>query len=195
MRETISVGVSFSPTRSRQNENWRRRNTLLSPPPSRLGLGFWLSAPLSFRTDSIGQAKENLGMAMMYTLAASAKEWLTEKFCSGAVEEPEVTAKPEDEVIMPHGEAVTTESFLAWREQFEAELALERAKFINLIFVLLEHRKGQLWWQKGLRRKNKTLTSMKILKVTLDKKFCWLLIATSLYLLAFSLVFGEYTDG
>ncbi|KAF3340773.1 RWD domain-containing protein 1 [Carex littledalei] len=183
MRETISVGVSFSPTRSRQNENWRRRNTLLSPPPSRLGLGFWLSAPLSFRTDSIGQAKENLGMEMMYTLAASAKEWLTEKFCSGAVEEPEVTAKPEDEVIMPHGEAVTTESFLAWREQFEAELALERAK------------KGQLWWQKGPRRKKKTLTLMKILKVTLDKKNCWLLIATSLYLLAFSLVFGEYTDG
>ncbi|KAF3341484.1 RWD domain-containing protein 1-like protein [Carex littledalei] len=194
MRETISVGVSFSPTRSRQNENWRRRNTLLSLPPSRLGLGFWLSAPLSikgirpedlalFKENLENEAKENLGMAMMYTLAASAKEWLTEKFCSGAVEEPEVTAKPEDEVIMPHGEAVTTESFLAWREQFEAELALERAK------------KGQLWWQKGLRRKNKTLTSMKILKVTLDKKFCWLLIATSLYLLAFSLVFGEYTDG
>ncbi|KAF3339278.1 hypothetical protein FCM35_KLT16749 [Carex littledalei] len=47
---------------------------------------------------------------------------------SGAVEEPEVTEKPEDEVIVPHDEAVTIESFLAWREQFEAELALEQAK-------------------------------------------------------------------
>jgi hypothetical protein len=34
------------------------------------------------------------------------------------------------QVIVPHGEAVTVESFLAWRERFEAELALERAKYI-----------------------------------------------------------------
>ena len=32
------------------------------------------------------------------------------------------------QVIVPHGEAVTVETFLAWRERFEAELALERAK-------------------------------------------------------------------
>ncbi|XP_078169082.1 ubiquitin-conjugating enzyme family protein [Carex rostrata] len=76
------------------------------------------------------EAKENLGMAMMYTLATSAKEWLTEKFCSDAVEEPVETEKQEDEVIVPHGEAVTVESFLAWRERFEAELALERAKLM-----------------------------------------------------------------
>jgi hypothetical protein len=34
------------------------------------------------------------------------------------------------QVIVPHGEAVTVESFLAWRERFEAELALERAKLM-----------------------------------------------------------------
>lgn len=124
---------------------------------------------INFVTDFIGQAKENLGMAMMYTLATSAKEWLTEKFCGGDVEESEETEATEDEVcifylfllswfvfvcpwssvftllanwplilsnyaiiqvIVPHGEAVTVESFLAWRERFEAELALERAKYI-----------------------------------------------------------------
>lgn len=45
------------------------------------------------------------------------------------------------QVIVPHGEAVTVESFLAWRERFEAELALERAKYIiinnDLILFLL----------------------------------------------------------
>ena len=32
------------------------------------------------------------------------------------------------QVVIPHGEPVTIETFLAWRERFEAELALERAK-------------------------------------------------------------------
>lgn len=32
------------------------------------------------------------------------------------------------QVVVPHGEPVTVETFLAWRERFEAELALERAK-------------------------------------------------------------------
>ncbi|MBA0824683.1 hypothetical protein Goarm_021333, partial [Gossypium armourianum] len=31
------------------------------------------------------------------------------------------------QVIIPHGEPVTVDTFLAWRERFEAELALERA--------------------------------------------------------------------
>ena len=32
------------------------------------------------------------------------------------------------QVIVPHGEPVTLETFVAWRERYEAELALERAK-------------------------------------------------------------------
>lgn len=32
------------------------------------------------------------------------------------------------QIIVPHGEPVTVDTFLAWRERFEAELALERAK-------------------------------------------------------------------
>lgn len=32
------------------------------------------------------------------------------------------------QIVVPHGEPVTVDTFLAWRERFEAELALERAK-------------------------------------------------------------------
>lgn len=32
------------------------------------------------------------------------------------------------QIVIPHGEPVTVDTFLAWRERFEAELALERAK-------------------------------------------------------------------
>ncbi|CAD6238256.1 unnamed protein product [Miscanthus lutarioriparius] len=77
------------------------------------------------------EATENLGMAMVYTLVSSAKEWLSEKYGqNGGDEEPEETEAEEEEVIIPHGEAVTVESFLAWRERFEAELALQRAKLM-----------------------------------------------------------------
>ncbi|ONM41408.1 Ubiquitin-conjugating enzyme family protein [Zea mays] len=92
------------------------------------------------------EATENLGMAMVYTLVSSAKEWLSEKYGqNGGDEEPEESeAEKEEElgsavasgdielpvVIIPHGEAVTVESFLAWRERFEAELALQRAKLM-----------------------------------------------------------------
>ncbi|KAE8714761.1 glutamate dehydrogenase family protein [Hibiscus syriacus] len=76
-------------------------------------------------------ASENLGMAMIYTLVTSAKEWLSERYGQDAdaddVEEEEST---KDEVIVPHGEPVTVDTFLAWRERFEAELALERAKLM-----------------------------------------------------------------
>ncbi|KAF5957004.1 hypothetical protein HYC85_004229 [Camellia sinensis] len=77
------------------------------------------------------EASENLGMAMVYTLVSSAKEWLCEKFAQDAGmenNEDEETAK--DDIIIPHGEPVTVDTFLAWRERFEAELALERAKLM-----------------------------------------------------------------
>jgi hypothetical protein len=32
------------------------------------------------------------------------------------------------QIVIPHGEPVTIDTFLVWRERFEAELALERAK-------------------------------------------------------------------
>ncbi|RWW68206.1 hypothetical protein BHE74_00024286 [Ensete ventricosum] len=75
------------------------------------------------------EASENLGMAMIYTLVTSAKEWLSETYGNDVgIEDSEENDTAKDEIIVPHGEPVTVESFLAWRERFEAELALERAK-------------------------------------------------------------------
>ncbi|CAI5512048.1 unnamed protein product [Closterium sp. Naga37s-1] len=74
------------------------------------------------------QAEENLGMAMMYTLATSAKEWLREKYV-GVEEEEEEEEK--EEVIEPHGLPVTVETFTEWRDRFEAEIALEKAKLLS----------------------------------------------------------------
>ncbi|KAL5221539.1 hypothetical protein ABZP36_026252 [Zizania latifolia] len=77
------------------------------------------------------EATENLGMAMVYTLVTSSEEWLSEKYGQNAGdEEPDETEAEQEEVIVPHGEAVTVESFLAWRDRFEAELALQRAKLM-----------------------------------------------------------------
>jgi len=50
------------------------------------------------------EATENLGMAMVYTLVSSAKEWLSEKYGqNGGDEEPEETEEKEEEVyIFPY---------------------------------------------------------------------------------------------
>ncbi|ERN15437.1 RWD domain-containing protein 1 isoform X3 [Amborella trichopoda] len=99
------------------------------------------------------EASENLGMAMVYTLATSAKEWLTDKFGSDAEPldtEENDTAK--DDIIIPHGEPVTIESFLAWRERFEAELALERAKLLpDSVLGAPKEKKltGRQWFESG----------------------------------------------
>ncbi|GMI86074.1 hypothetical protein like AT1G51730 [Hibiscus trionum] len=99
------------------------------------------------------EASENLGMAMIYTLVTSAKEWLSERYGQDAdadnVEEEESI---KDEVIVPHGEPVTVDTFLAWRERFEAELALERAKLMpeSALTVTKEKRlSGRQWFESG----------------------------------------------
>ncbi|KAL2516324.1 RWD domain-containing protein 1 [Forsythia ovata] len=76
------------------------------------------------------EASENLGMAMVYTLVTSAKEWLSEKFAQDDSENAEEDSAAKDDIIIPHGEPVTVETFMAWRDRFEAELALERAKLM-----------------------------------------------------------------
>ncbi|XP_024448016.1 uncharacterized protein LOC7470594 isoform X3 [Populus trichocarpa] len=60
--------------------------------------------------------------------------------------------KLEQEVIVPHGEPVTVETFLAWREIFEAELALERAKLMPESALTAPKEKkltGRLWYESG----------------------------------------------
>ncbi|XP_020098790.1 RWD domain-containing protein 1 isoform X2 [Ananas comosus] len=99
------------------------------------------------------EASENLGMAMIYTLVTSAKEWLSEKFGHDVpVEDTEETDTAKDDVIIPHGEPVTVESFIAWRERFEAELALERAKLMPESALTAPKEKkitGRQWFESG----------------------------------------------
>ncbi|XVF86779.1 hypothetical protein PTKIN_Ptkin18bG0070000 [Pterospermum kingtungense] len=99
------------------------------------------------------EVSENLGMAMIYTLVTSAKEWLSERYCQdadGGNAAEEEAAK--DEVIVPHGEPVTVDTFLAWRERFEAELALERAKLMPESALTAPKEKklsGRQWFESG----------------------------------------------
>ncbi|GBG67102.1 hypothetical protein CBR_g78883 [Chara braunii] len=79
------------------------------------------------------EAQENLGMAMIFTLVSSAKEWLREKFNpenASLVQDEGGHAEDEEVVIVAHGLPVTPETFLEWRERFEAEQALARAKLM-----------------------------------------------------------------
>ncbi|KAG0459794.1 hypothetical protein HPP92_022922 [Vanilla planifolia] len=99
------------------------------------------------------EAAENIGMAMVYTLATSAKEWLHEKYGQNALDDAvDETAAAVDDVIVPHGEPVTVETFVTWRERFEAELALERAKLMPESALAAPKDKkltGRLWFESG----------------------------------------------
>ncbi|XP_050382040.1 uncharacterized protein LOC126798980 [Argentina anserina] len=100
------------------------------------------------------EASENLGMAMIYTLVTSAKEWLSEQYGQDTSVEDAIAAEEaaKDDIIVPHGEPVTFESFLAWREMFEAELALERAKLMpeSVLSAPKEKRlTGRQWFETG----------------------------------------------
>ncbi|KAK1436877.1 hypothetical protein QVD17_02661 [Tagetes erecta] len=99
------------------------------------------------------EASENLGMAMIYTLVSSAKDWLSERFAQDVDDDDnEDDVAEKDEVIVPHGEPVTIDTFLAWRERFEAELALERAKLMPESALAAPKEKrltGRQWFESG----------------------------------------------
>ncbi|KAJ0008296.1 hypothetical protein Pint_28883 [Pistacia integerrima] len=99
------------------------------------------------------EASENLGMAMVYTLVTSAKEWLSERYSQDTSNDNAGEEEVEKEdVIIPHGEPVTIETFLAWRERFEAELALERAKLMPEAALTAPKEKkmtGRQWFESG----------------------------------------------
>ncbi|GAU27386.1 hypothetical protein TSUD_356210 [Trifolium subterraneum] len=91
-------------------------------------------------------------MAMIYTLVNSAKEWLTERFTEDSDGDAEAEEAAKEDIVIPHGEAVTVESFLAWRERFEAELALERAKLMpESVLATPKEKKlsGRQWFESG----------------------------------------------
>ncbi|KAI5651206.1 hypothetical protein M9H77_37211 [Catharanthus roseus] len=101
----------------------------------------------------VQEASDNLGMAMIYTLVTSAKEWLLESFAQdGDTENAEEDEVAKDEIIVPHGEPVTADTFMAWRERFEAELALERAKLMPDSALAAPKEKkltGRQWFESG----------------------------------------------
>ncbi|KAE9621402.1 putative ubiquitin-conjugating enzyme/RWD [Lupinus albus] len=98
------------------------------------------------------EASENLGMSMIYTLVTSAKEWLDERFSEDNDENAEAEEAAKDDVVVPHGEPVTVDTFLAWRERYEAELALERAKLMPEAVLSAPKEKkltGRQWFESG----------------------------------------------
>ncbi|CAL9145038.1 unnamed protein product, partial [Musa hybrid cultivar] len=107
----------------------------------------------SLKEKLLQEASENLGMAMIYTLVTSAKEWLSEAYGNDVgIEDSEENDAAKDEIIVPHGEPVTVESFVAWRERFEAELALERAKLMpDSALTSTKEKKltGRQWFESG----------------------------------------------
>uniref|UniRef100_A0A5B7AF91 Putative RWD domain-containing protein 1 isoform X2 n=1 Tax=Davidia involucrata TaxID=16924 RepID=A0A5B7AF91_DAVIN len=112
------------------------------------------AADLKILKEKIEQeASENLGMAMVYTLVTSAKEWLCERFAQDAgIENTNEEETAKDDIIIPHGEPVTVDTFLAWRERFEAELALERAKLMPESALTAPKEKrltGRQWFESG----------------------------------------------
>ncbi|CAI9114259.1 OLC1v1014937C1 [Oldenlandia corymbosa var. corymbosa] len=94
----------------------------------------------------------NLGMAMIYTLVTSAKDWLSDRFAQDGADDVVEDEAAKDEVIVPHGEPVTVDTFMAWRERFEAELALERAKLMpDAALAAPKDKKltGRQWFESG----------------------------------------------
>ncbi|KAL6144588.1 hypothetical protein ACLB2K_055279 [Fragaria x ananassa] len=70
--------------------------------------------------------------------------------------------KLQQEIIVPHGEPVTYETFLAWREMFEAELALERAKLMPESALSAPKEKrltGRQWFETGRAAARGTATA------------------------------------
>ncbi|PWA82338.1 RWD domain-containing protein 1 [Artemisia annua] len=99
------------------------------------------------------EASENLGMAMIYTLVTLVNEWFAERFAADiSNDNNQEAAEDKDEITEPHGEPVTVETFLAWRERFEAEMALERAKLLpDSALASTKEKKptGREWFQSG----------------------------------------------
>eukprot|EP00897_Mesotaenium_endlicherianum_P007976 jgi/Mesen1/7206/ME000371S06299 len=100
------------------------------------------------------EAQDSRGMAMMYTLASSAKEWLREHYGQvedGDEEEEEVEVVKE-EVVEAHGLPVNVDTFLEWRDSYEAELALEQAKLMPEAALVAGKEKrmtGRQWFESG----------------------------------------------
>jgi hypothetical protein len=115
---------------------------------------------LSSLSDTIS---ENLGMAMIFTLVSTLKDGAElliaeRQNAKQALKEIEAQKAEEEENRKFQGEAVTRESFLAWREKFRKEMAeeeqrrLEEKEAEDKKKKVKEEKKltGKELWQQGL---------------------------------------------
>ncbi|KAF2748137.1 RWD-domain-containing protein [Sporormia fimetaria CBS 119925] len=107
--------------------------------------------------------EENLGMAMIFTLVSTLKDGaellITERAnAKQALAEIAAQKEEEEENKKFQGEAVTRESFLAWREKFRRELAEEEQRRVEEKEAEDKRKKvkeekkltGKELWQQGL---------------------------------------------
>jgi hypothetical protein len=92
------------------------------------------AAALQAEVDS--QVEANLGLPMVYALVMAAQEWVNQRGAAMAVPsyDPAAERRRMDEAeearvaaLRAHGTAVTPETFAAWKERFDAEVALAKA--------------------------------------------------------------------
>ena len=106
---------------------------------------------------------ENLGMAMIFTLISALKETteqliLERQNAAQAIKDEEAHRQEEAENAKFHGEAVTRDSFLTWRERFRAEMEENRLKdeadreseLGKKRMKIEEKMSGKQLWEKGL---------------------------------------------
>ena len=75
------------------------------------------------------EAENNLGMVVIFTLVSAANEWLNNEWDSELKRiedeaERKIIEAEEAEKNKFHGTPVSIENFLAWKEEFDAEMAL-----------------------------------------------------------------------
>ncbi len=81
-----------------------------------------------------GVAQDNLGTAMVFSMHAAAKEWLDGLLAAAKAHAEEAQADARrreadaDIARATAGTLITAESFAAWREQYMAEVAAEKAR-------------------------------------------------------------------
>ena len=107
--------------------------------------------------------EENIGMAMIFTLISTLKEnteqlILERQNAAQDLKDQESKRLEELENVKFHGEAVTRESFLAWRTKFRAEMEERRVKEETEREAELSKKKlkmeekltGKELWEKGM---------------------------------------------
>ncbi|WEW60698.1 Protein gir2 [Emydomyces testavorans] len=104
--------------------------------------------------------EENMGMAMVFTLVDTLKEGaellISERQAAvQAMKEFEAAKAEEEENRKFHGEAVTRESFLAWREKFRQEMEEEEKR-------RQEEREAEEKKKKGAAKEPKKLTGKQL---------------------------------